>query len=364
VFGDSQTYGLNVDLEDAWPQRLEHKLHRHVYQFAIGGAGPFNHALMIDDALSLGPSIVVATVYFGNDLVDSYRWAHGAVPFAYKIRTLPVDLLKLVKDADPAELLEISRAEDADPRQMRHSFLDCQSPRPVPAPTLQAVGNVPGLPILLALAYGETATARAFITHSAAFRAIYVWLKTPSWVTQRGPLYPEPVCVLFDSAGAVSTILAPAYRMVGLDPSDARVREGTRLTLASLSYMRDRTRAAGAEFTVLFIPTKELAFREAFLASGLRSDSLQGVWQAELAHRSRMAAELDRAGIRVVDALPALQRAISSGRNPYPVRNGDPRNDADGHPRAEGYEVLATQVAAAIRALPTRDRRDMGSVRR
>jgi hypothetical protein len=364
VFGDSQTYGLNVDLERAWPQQLETKLRRHVYQLAIGGAGPFNHALMIDDALALKPSLVLASVYFGNDLVDSYRWAHGAVPFAYRIGMLPVGLQALVRAADPGDLREIRQAEDADPRQMRHSFLDCQSPRPVPAAPLQAVGSVPALPVLLPLAYGESEAVRVLMTESIAFRTIYVRLKTPAWVRKSAPLYTEPVCVLMKSPSAVSTILAPAYRMVGLDTSDARVREGARLTLASLLHMRDRARAAGTEFLVVFIPTKELAFRQAFLDSGQRSDSLDAVWKAEIFHRSRLLTELERRGVRVVDTLPGLTEAIARGINPYPLRNGDPRNDADGHPRAEGYEILAEQVARAIRNSPAWYSKGTGSAQR
>lgn len=364
VFGDSQTYGLNVDLKRAWPQQLGTKLRRHVYQLAIGGAGPFNHALMIDDALALKPSLVIASVYFGNDLVDSYRWAHGAVPFSYKIDTLPGDLQALVRAADPENLRQISKAEGADPRQMRHSFLDCQSPRPVPAAPLQAVGDVQALPLLLPLAYGESQAVRMLLTASIAFRTIYVRFKTPAWVRTSAPLYPEPVCVSLETPDAVSTILAPAYRMVGLDTSDARVREGVRLTLASLLHMRERARAVGIEFLVVFIPTKELAFRQAFLNSGQRSDSLHAVWKAEIFHRSTLLTELERQGVGVVDTLPGLTDAIGRGTNPYPLRNGDPRNDADGHPRAEGYEILAEQVARAIRNSPSRNGTGTGSAGR
>lgn len=351
ALGDSQTYGLGADADHAWPQQLRKKLDRIVYQFAIGGAGPFNYALMMDDVLALKPSVVVATIYFGNDLFDSYRWAHGAVPFSYKIKSMPPEVRSIVTSTNQSVWKEIEQAELVDPRLIRLNFLDCQAPRPVPDKALQTVGNVPSLPMLLPRAYAENRFIRTIMERSAAFNAIYISLKKtiipPSWTTQIAPIYPEPVC--FDAKSPISTVFAPAYRMSALDPTDARVREGVRVTLASFRFMKNLATNNGTEFFVLLIPTKELAFKKALRDSGIRSEAMEEVWNAELAHKNNILNELTKAGIKAIDPLSAFENAIDKGLNPYPERNGDPKNDAEGHPRAEGYEILADQVAKAIR---------------
>jgi len=52
VFGDSQTYGLYVPRDAAWPQRLGYFLHRDVYQMAFNGYGPAHYVPLLDEALA------------------------------------------------------------------------------------------------------------------------------------------------------------------------------------------------------------------------------------------------------------------------------------------------------------------------
>ena len=70
VIGDSHVQG------SAWPQRVGVSLHRTVYQMGIYGYGPAQYALLLDEALSLKPKVIIATYDYGDDIYDSYRFVY------------------------------------------------------------------------------------------------------------------------------------------------------------------------------------------------------------------------------------------------------------------------------------------------
>ena len=72
VFGDSQTYGVNVASENAWPQQLATDMRLTVYQMAYGGFGPAHYPILLNEARPLEPKVILASYYFGNDLLDAY----------------------------------------------------------------------------------------------------------------------------------------------------------------------------------------------------------------------------------------------------------------------------------------------------
>jgi hypothetical protein len=109
VLGDSQTYGVGVAREEAWPQQLEQRSHQRVYQIAFGGFGPGHSLVLFPEAERLAPAHVVEALYFGNDLYDAFQihWVHGqAREFA---------------SGDAALRAEIERAQQREP--LEQSFL-------------------------------------------------------------------------------------------------------------------------------------------------------------------------------------------------------------------------------------------------
>ena len=79
VLGDSQTYGLNVMLEDNWPSRMAAQLPgRSVYSMAIGGWGAVQYTDLFSDAAAFRPRVVVVAFYTGNDPLESFTVAYGS----------------------------------------------------------------------------------------------------------------------------------------------------------------------------------------------------------------------------------------------------------------------------------------------
>jgi lysophospholipase L1-like esterase len=78
AIGDSFTFGVGVDAEDAWPEVLEDILRRDedapvaVRNGGVGGYGPLRSArLLVERQARWDPQVVVHTFYVGNDLEDA-----------------------------------------------------------------------------------------------------------------------------------------------------------------------------------------------------------------------------------------------------------------------------------------------------
>ena len=74
--GDSQTWGVNVERQDAWPQQLSRISGRSVYNMGLGGFGPVQYQVQLRKALRLSPKLIVVDFYFGNDIYDAYNMAY------------------------------------------------------------------------------------------------------------------------------------------------------------------------------------------------------------------------------------------------------------------------------------------------
>ncbi|MAF80288.1 hypothetical protein CL629_04405 [bacterium] len=69
--GDSMTYGYNALTEDSWVYQLGQKTGLSVYNISIGGGGPPQYLLLLDEALKLKPSTIIVGLYLGNDIAGS-----------------------------------------------------------------------------------------------------------------------------------------------------------------------------------------------------------------------------------------------------------------------------------------------------
>ncbi len=80
VIGDSQTYGINVGLDENWPSRLQAGLRDPdtvVYSMAFGGWGAVQYLDMLEKGRAFAPRVAVIAFYSGNDAMESFRLAYG-----------------------------------------------------------------------------------------------------------------------------------------------------------------------------------------------------------------------------------------------------------------------------------------------
>ena len=77
ALGDSQTWGLNAEQADAWPQALARANGRSIYSMGVLGYGPVQYLVLTPQALDFSPRVVVIGLYLGNDLYDAYHTVYS-----------------------------------------------------------------------------------------------------------------------------------------------------------------------------------------------------------------------------------------------------------------------------------------------
>ncbi len=141
----------------------------------------------------------------------------------------------------------------------------------------------------------------------------------------------------------VKTIFTPELRLIALDAADSRIAEGHRLALEAIRVMNQKASAAGIQFAVLLLPTKELVFKDAaYAAVTPRSKAYKALLENEELLRQKTIGFLASQNIKTIDALPALAARVKDGVQPYPW-------SSDGHPNPEGHTVLAEVALAELR---------------
>lgn len=363
ALGDSQTYGLNVPSDKAWPQVAGKLSGLTTYQMAFGGYGPAHYVPLVEEALALKPRVIVAAYYFGNHVLDSYWLVYNAKPTEFRRRERN-DTLDSFASRDPKVLAALAHAEHIDPLHTRASYLDCQVRREVPHPNFQRIhGFLDTPPLDKVMAQQSIFRVKGFdlFHHSRFLQVVDETLKkrgrrgiarpsvgSHALAGDAGDMaYPRPICVPFHT-GPVKTVFSPAYRLLTLTDEDPRVVEGARITLLAFKHVAERCRAAGVKFYVVFIPTKEMLFRR-FAEKALASDVyMTELWAAEGRLRAEAETFFAKEGIALIDSLPQFEALIASGTSPYKQAHGVPVDDADGHPMEAGYEAIARAVAERL----------------
>jgi hypothetical protein len=313
ALGDSQTYGLGIKREEAWPQQLERLIGQRTYGLAFPGWGPIQSLTLLERELPVQPRLVISALYAGNDLADAYLAVYPR-GLHQELRSTDERVLRAIADRDRRPPWE---------NEIVNPVINPNSSRPDPARA------APNFSVENTRLYG-------------LWRAVQRANRRPEQDdepprgTDRRPL--------FDN-GRLRTILNPYDRLTLLDLSDPRIAEGLRLTLASIAAQREHARAQGAGFTVLLIPTKELAFQSAVDGSSTAAltkfRTLRTLANRETIFWDTIRAELTSSGIPYIDALPMLRTQIESGIQLYP-------ESWDGHPNPAGQRVLAELIRADL----------------
>lgn len=342
VFGDSQTYGVNLPIAAAWPQIMSNLLRRSVLQMAAPGYAPGHYIALYDEAMSHFPEVIIATYYFGNDLFGTYTIAYKRGDLK---RSVEEPVLDSLVSTNPRIVEAIERAETIDPGFLRALYLDCQMPKWVTDPRLQLVHRVLDVQNLEPLTHdgpaeGLKSTLWRHSALAAVIRRGISWLAPRIGYRNTMVDYGSPICVDYHDSD-ITTVFSPGYRLIALDDTDPRIAEGERISLLVLQYLHEHCRSDGRRFYVVTIPTKETAFRARVEKSLETEPHLVELWQREARAQSNAFQFFEQHGIDVIDSLPALEALIARGINPY-------WDDANGHPGEAGHKAIAEAVAQRL----------------
>jgi hypothetical protein len=333
VFGDSLVYGA------AWPQWVGARLHRTVYQMAVGGYGPAQYALLLDEALTFEPKVIIATYDYADDIYDSYKFVYRIGDFKRSTQDTVLDSSFALTNLKSQEAL--TRAETIDPELLRLKYLDCGRPVEVPDPRLQVVHDVLASPPLAPLRNeGMLQRAMAFLTnHSALINILRKRLYTTEAHPNAEDVWPK-LCPRYRDQ-KLTTLFKPGYRILVLDDTDPRIVEGERIAFLAYRLIAQRCRQSHCSFYVTMIPTKETAFRARVESSLGHQSYMVDLWKAEGRARANASVFFAREHIATIDTLPLLEALIASDVNPYP-------EDADGHPVEAGYDAIARAIVERL----------------
>jgi len=299
AIGDSQTWGVNVRREDAWPQDLARISQQTVYNMSLGGYGPIQYLVLSQEALELSPKVVIVAVYLGNDLFDAYS-------LAYKN-----DLYAGLRSPSSGGLADDTLTPKVD--ELYKEILSADSIR---------------------------GPARFFVAHSAILRFLLIPGSEYWYASAWARSHPDRFAV-YDQGG-VKTVLTTGYRLSAVDLGEPRISEGLRITDRTLAKTQEFMDKHGVKLLVVLIPTKESIFAGSAMPE--HDPTYQKLLQMETRARGELIAFCHSNRIEVFDLLPALSQAVASGTQIYP-------EDTDGHPNAAGYRVLASAIYDQLRAM-------------
>ncbi len=317
--GDSQTYGISVAREEAWPQVLSERLSVPVYNSGIPAGGPVQYRVAAEQATTLSPKLVLVALYAGNDIADTLRDVFH--------RGLGADLSD---EALEAEYRQLEEAHGPLLEDITELFRKTNGRRPDGAwewfvKRVVAPVKVLGLGAAVVRAIGA-ATKPPPLTGDAA------------WKAQLAKAEARAGYVSVVETPRARTILTAPYRAAAMGLSERRLAIGAELTLRAIARIQAACEAARCDVLVLQVPTKELVFAP-LVDDATRHPGLDALIAAETGARAWFSERLTASGVAVVDALPALRATLLDGSSsPY-------AEDPDGHPNAVGNAAIASWLA-------------------
>lgn len=308
TLGDSQTYGSGVTSSQTWAQQLAALKSLAVYNMSFPGYGPIHYLLLFDRALSLKPKVIIATFFPGNDLYDAYS-------HVYRQNQLPQlaikdkELLESINNQEATEPLLKKILNESDSRYWKFKKI-LEAPKK----------------------YFKTYAIATIGLRNALYRTPLSWflIKNESRLTSEKQY-------IFESQ-INRAILAPSYRSLTVDLEDARLSEGLRLSQESFKQLNQKSKEAGIKFSVLLIPTKELAYKN--LVQKTLVD-IPKKYSHQTQKEERVAAALKtylaQNDVSFIDTLLVFSEAIESGQKPY-------LEGVDGHLSEFGHAKIAQLV--------------------
>jgi len=317
ALGDSFTYGFGAPPEGAWPRQVESLSGATVYNGGVGGYGPCEYEVVLDELLKLRPRIVVVGLLLGNDVADAYEAVaiHGRFPrYATK---------------NPEVLSEIWRADQRG--------------------TLRELARTAGLEDEEQLYGREVGGLRTWISRHSSLYALARELKDLGDVTlHRGSVPPDSFRAAMRRPHRIAWETDPRFRTVfrllevenlAIDTDDPRIQEGMRITDRVLLSMRAKVADVGARMVIALLPNKPRAY--ASVVDEHNQVCLPPSFFRNVEFERRMTARyeafLEKNGIPFVDTEPAFAKAFLRGIATFPESD-------DHHPNVAGYRVIAETI--------------------
>ena len=324
ALGDSQTYGVGVEAEDAWPRKLESMTGKTVYSMAFPGYGPIQSLILWDEAVALQPNVVIEAFYAGNDLYDSFQLVYNLEQFP-ELRT-----------SDPELEARVREAEQSEPIQNRIS-------RMIQLQTTVTMGTTvtrDGFSPRRLLSQHSKIYGLLRRTKHESLRWVNKLNNAPEkeWETAKAFADAHQACCQEFSDGQFRTIFTSERRLSALNLADPRVVEGLQISVRALQRMHELAAARNIRFLVVLLPTKETVFRRLWQHP---STSYRSLTENEARVWTVIKDHLAHSGIEYLDALPVLREQLATGIQPYPVSH-------DGHPNEHGHKAIARLVAARL----------------
>jgi lysophospholipase L1-like esterase len=306
--GDSFTYGYNAPRSSSWPGHLQRITGQSVYNTGVGGFGPLQELHVTQQwAPKLKPKTVVMAIFLGNDITDAYNLAQSRTHWhPWRITARPPEARTALDELADREWAEQESKRFAAPLR---DWLSLHS-----------------------MTYSVLRTT--VLTPLAAMRASkQVAAADPNdkmpWLDAQNP--------------AQNTVFNARQRLMALDPAQTETQEGLQITERALQAMQAQATAQGYRLVVALIPTKERAHCKRLLSAGVTLPPTHArLCEVEPQVTRRLMAAAAAAGITTVDTSVALIDAVMAKRVLY-LKN------EDAHPNADGYEVIAGEIARALK---------------
>lgn len=312
AFGDSQTYGTGVEAMEAWPRRLEELTKKKVYSMAYGGYCAVHSLALWEEGMALQPKIVIEAFYMGNDLFDAFD-------LIYNHHTL-----ELLKTKDLLLQQDIQRMENEKPIKEKVVNLFRKGKRmPVNGFSLKVFLSK------YSRIYALLRSVKVFFLKKDNIKfALDNWNKEKK-ITQQ---FPGHFQILENDQ--FKTIFTNSYRLIALDTSDIRIKEGLNITLSAIEKMNALAEKKDIDFVVLGIPTKELVFRpflDSLHVDFEKTTNLEAaIWKENIKFYKKKQ-------IHFIDGLQPLRRQLAIGKQPY-------HQSRDGHINQLGHESIAESI--------------------
>jgi lysophospholipase L1-like esterase len=329
ALGDSFTDATTMAVEASWPMQLERRLGITVQNYGTAGFGPQQELLVLKDVVAAHrPRVVVLAFFAGNDIFDSeafdtFQRFGGAAQ-----RSAPGWRIKEV--VSRADTWYVTAALGASFRWM-HS----------PSRT-EVLAEAPPTTRSPAAGDGRASFDRGMF-------AVPINGRLLRWA-----------------------FMPPYLNTLNFSEGELAARSGWALTREALQEMQRVSQSFGAQFIVLFIPSKsqvyfplvEQAFsRDAimtafrfYLAGSQRPIDLDGMRRNRLASNALMRRFCERAGIPLVDVTAALEARVVAGDNMY--------FPDDAHLNEAGQSIVADTLTAFMRGENLVARDDLATERK
>lgn len=310
AIGDSMTWGVNATENDTWPNRLQYLIGKPVYNISLGGWGPSQYLILIDQALQLKPKWILVAIYTGNDFFDPFHQVYNTEVHSF-LRLNPI------------------------PASFDRSYLYGKFESPMNDFITQFMNKEiesgcmgsKVIRILRSASWFQPTAGKDPLREKAAL----AWAKA---FPDRGMIYKHKT---------IGTVMTPAHRLHAINMDQAEIREGLRLTLELIGLMDERLRKTNCKLMVLVIPTKEYIYGifDAELKTRMPPGYLN-LFTCELKAMNMLSSFLSDRGIVFCDPSPYLVEGLKNNIPMYP-------RDDDRHPLPEGYSQIAAAVTQVIK---------------